>query len=577
MPNVSTMSSAASAPTNARVGGMSSRQSNGFNAPDTPTFSQALSASESAQVQPQLAPKTAAPSRPSRTSSASNDSDSTTAVSHDTRRSEPQANSALPMLMVVPITATPVPLPIPPARGTDTNSADPSGAQGTLKTSWSAGRPAVQGGSATSTNSETTKSDASAAEAIDFDEMIEAGESDDALQSDVSQDTDAAAARTQTQPPLASGALPQLQQDGATLKDAQGTQLSTASSSVAPQPIDHIQLHLPSTATLVSATADASASASSNPQSTTQVRQLIAQHIQSALPSLDSTSQTTAAQPLQVALAGNNNSPSNGNSSGSANSFASQYGGHQPAQSSSQSSDTSHGSNDTKPSGASDSAQSPPQSNATNAPQANAATTTTGPNAAALVASSAHASAQVAAQADAAAATASTKSGPSSAASGNQSAPLAPSLPAPLPRSLTDVSQATQLYQRLGGGEMHIAMNTDLLGSIDLRAVVHQGSLSATIGVQHSDIQTLLVNELPVLQHSLSEKNLQVGQISVLADSIGSGANPNSQPRQDQQGRQSASPAPAFRDSASPVALPPSATIAAAAPAGNSARLSVLA
>ena len=67
-----------------------------------------------------------------------------------------------------------------------------------------------------------------------------------------------------------------------------------------------------------------------------------------------------------------------------------------------------------------------------------------------------------------------------------------PALPSSLPTSLNDVVQASRLYQRVGGAEMHIAMDTDLLGWIDLRAVIHQSGLTATIGVQHADVQALL-------------------------------------------------------------------------------------
>ena len=151
-----------------------------------------------------------------------------------------------------------------------------------------------------------------------------------------------------------------------------------------------------------------------------------------------------------------------------------------------------------------------------------------------------------------------------------------------LPRSLNDVSQASQLYQRVGGAEMHIAMDTDLLGSIDLRAVVHQGSLSATIGVQRADVQTLLVNELPALQHSLAEKNLQVGQILVTSGSVGSGTSPNSQPHDQQSRQQSSAPhAPIFRDESATTLSSAAASLAVAnnlaAVASGSARLSVLA
>lgn len=81
-----------------------------------------------------------------------------------------------------------------------------------------------------------------------------------------------------------------------------------------------------------------------------------------------------------------------------------------------------------------------------------------------------------------------------------------PALPSSLPASLNDVVQASRLYQRVGGAEMHIAMDTDLLGSIDLRAVVHQSGLTAAIGVQHADVQALLSSELPGLQHALSQR-----------------------------------------------------------------------
>jgi flagellar hook-length control protein FliK len=100
-----------------------------------------------------------------------------------------------------------------------------------------------------------------------------------------------------------------------------------------------------------------------------------------------------------------------------------------------------------------------------------------------------------------------------------------PALPSSLPASLNDVVQASRLYQRVGGAEMHIAMDTDLLGSIDLRAVVHQSGLTAAIGVQHADVQALLSSELPGLQHALSQKNLHVEQISIFGSAVGSQSN----------------------------------------------------
>jgi len=93
--------------------------------------------------------------------------------------------------------------------------------------------------------------------------------------------------------------------------------------------------------------------------------------------------------------------------------------------------------------------------------------------------------------------------------------------PQMLPGSLNDVVHASELYQRVGGAEMHISMQTDVLGSIDLRAALHQSGLTATIGVQRSDVQALLSNDLPSLQHTLSDKSFRIDQISVLSGSVG--------------------------------------------------------
>lgn len=109
-------------------------------------------------------------------------------------------------------------------------------------------------------------------------------------------------------------------------------------------------------------------------------------------------------------------------------------------------------------------------------------------------------------------------------------------LPASLPASLQDVVNASALYQRVGGADMHIAMQMDLLGSVDLHASIHQGALTATIGVQHTDVQALLSNDLPILQHALAEQNLHVEQISVLDHSAGGrmdlGGHAQQQPQQ---------------------------------------------
>ena len=98
--------------------------------------------------------------------------------------------------------------------------------------------------------------------------------------------------------------------------------------------------------------------------------------------------------------------------------------------------------------------------------------------------------------------------------------PQLPQTPAALPG---DGVSASSLFNRPDGSEMHLAMQTDLLGSIDLRATIHQSGLMATIGVQRAEVQSLLASELPALQHALAEKSLQVAQISVLNNSVTDG------------------------------------------------------
>ncbi len=97
-----------------------------------------------------------------------------------------------------------------------------------------------------------------------------------------------------------------------------------------------------------------------------------------------------------------------------------------------------------------------------------------------------------------------------------------------------DAVKASEIYQRVDGSEMHVAMQTELLGAVDLRATIHQSGLTATISVQRSDVQSLLSSELPALQHALSDRNLHVEQISILNNSVheragGSGTAPQQQ------------------------------------------------
>ena len=121
-----------------------------------------------------------------------------------------------------------------------------------------------------------------------------------------------------------------------------------------------------------------------------------------------------------------------------------------------------------------------------------------------------------------------------SANSAKVNVPLPLPSPATQPGFSSDAVKASELYQRVDGSEMHVAMQTDLLGSIDLRATMHQSAFTATISVQRSDVQSLLANELPALQHALADRNLHVEQISIVNNSVSDGAGSDGQHPQQQ-------------------------------------------
>jgi Flagellar hook-length control protein FliK len=92
-------------------------------------------------------------------------------------------------------------------------------------------------------------------------------------------------------------------------------------------------------------------------------------------------------------------------------------------------------------------------------------------------------------------------------------------LPATQPAASTAVNTAG-LVQNGGKVEMRVDLTTDALGSIQLHAVMQDGRLGASINVENHDAHTLLTSELPALQQSLLDKNVQVEHISVLDSSV---------------------------------------------------------
>lgn len=70
---------------------------------------------------------------------------------------------------------------------------------------------------------------------------------------------------------------------------------------------------------------------------------------------------------------------------------------------------------------------------------------------------------------------------------------------------------------------MRISVNTEALGPIELRATSDKDRIGAVIAAAKPETQELLNSELPTLQQALSERNLQVQQLTVSQGSLAGG------------------------------------------------------
>jgi len=86
----------------------------------------------------------------------------------------------------------------------------------------------------------------------------------------------------------------------------------------------------------------------------------------------------------------------------------------------------------------------------------------------------------------------------------------------------TQVSQA-HLVADSSSAEMRISVNSDTLGPIELRATSDKDRIGAVIAAAKPETQELLTTELPSLQQALSERNLQVQQLTVSQGSLAGG------------------------------------------------------
>jgi flagellar hook-length control protein FliK len=77
-----------------------------------------------------------------------------------------------------------------------------------------------------------------------------------------------------------------------------------------------------------------------------------------------------------------------------------------------------------------------------------------------------------------------------------------------------------QLVQAAGHSEMRIAMDSDKLGAVELRARMIGDVVGAAITVEKREAHAVLAVELPALQQALSDKQLRIEQVTLLHGSF---------------------------------------------------------
>lgn len=128
-------------------------------------------------------------------------------------------------------------------------------------------------------------------------------------------------------------------------------------------------------------------------------------------------------------------------------------------------------------------------------------------------------------------------------------APQASALPSPAPSSpfhnadgaTNPFVNSAKLLESANNSEMRVSMQTDNLGTIELRARVAGDQVGAAIMVEKRDAHSALAVELPALQQALSDKQLRVEQVFLFHGSFSSTSGGSGAPaQQGQRGSHSA-------------------------------------
>jgi hypothetical protein len=95
------------------------------------------------------------------------------------------------------------------------------------------------------------------------------------------------------------------------------------------------------------------------------------------------------------------------------------------------------------------------------------------------------------------------------------------------------VFTANELAAAASHDELRVTLQTEKFGNVELHAHIAGDELGAAITVERKDAHSLLVAELPALQHALSEKQLRIDNLSLLQGSTTS--NPENEKQSEQQ------------------------------------------
>src|SRR5208283_1485940 len=116
------------------------------------------------------------------------------------------------------------------------------------------------------------------------------------------------------------------------------------------------------------------------------------------------------------------------------------------------------------------------------------------------------------------------------------------------------VISSAQLSGNDAHSEMHIAMQTDKLGAVELHARVTGEQVGAAITVEKKEAHAALAVELPTLQQALAEKNFRVAHVVLLQGALHSTAGGAGDPTERQPRSQ---PGMAYRQQQAEAPLPP--------------------